>query len=89
MEACSLKSSKMRRAGSQEVLGIAWWNWCSGRGHVLVPAGIRTITRRFSMTASVGIYIVPVGMKNLEDYCIQRGGISQDTEEQRERKSEP
>lgn len=34
-------------------------------------------------------YIVPMGMKNLEDYCIQRGGISQDTEEQRERKSEP
>lgn len=72
------------------VMELVLWSTCFGRGnkHVLMPAGIRAIARRFSMTVSVGTYIVPGVMKNLEDCCIQCGGISQGTEEQRESKSE-
>ena len=68
------------------VMELVLWSTCFGRGHkhVLMPAGIRAIARRFSMTVTVGTYIVPVVMKNLEDCCISQG-----TEEQRESKSEP
>lgn len=45
------------------VMELVLWSTCFGRGHkhVLMPAGIRAIARRFSMTVSVGTYIVPSG----------------------------